>query len=82
MRCCVGGCSTQEAGGCYCVCRLKGSESTLVSLLEGKAYLGVGGGIIFETNRAPTPLVGHEKEKTLQELKEVREKIKSYEITE
>jgi hypothetical protein len=78
----VGGCSTREEGGCYCVCRLKGSESTLLFILEGKAYVGDGGGIIYETNRDPIPLIGDEKEKTLQELKEVREKLKSYEITE
>lgn len=78
-RCLVGGCKTQESGGCYCLCRLKDAEQTCLRLLSGECYR-FGPGIIYKPGRIATPLEGDEKEKTECELYEIRERIKTYEI--
>lgn len=76
--CLIGNCKTRDAGGCYCVCRLKDYEDTLLSVLEGSSFWE-GGGFIYEPARCRPP-EGEEKEKTLAELQKVREKLKDYEI--
>lgn len=75
--CLLGNCETRENGGCYCVCRLKDAESSCISLLEGKSYRK-NGGIIYEPRRIPIPLVGEEKNQVEDNLKTIRERIKSY----
>lgn len=80
-RCLVGGCKTREDGGCYCVCRLKDAESSRLSLLEGRSYR-FGGGIIYEPGRTPVPLEGKEEQETLNELMNIRKKLKEYEVVE
>jgi len=81
MRCGVGGCKTRESGGCYCLCRLKDRESMLLSLLDGTSYR-INDGVVYEPGRIPTPVRGFEKDNTLKELEQVREKIKSYKLAE
>ena len=78
-RCMVGGCEIRDAGGCYCVCRLKDHESTLLDLLDGSAY-AEGTCIIHAPCKKALPLNGFEKEHREKQLKSVREKLKTYEI--
>lgn len=77
--CGLGGCQTQEDGGCYCLCRLKDKEQMLLSLLDGTSYQ-VNGAVIYEPGRVKTPAGGFFKENYLRELEKVRERIKTYEI--
>lgn len=79
-RCLLGSCETRDVGGCYCVCCLKDLESSLTNIISGSTYRQ-GNGIIYIPGRE-IPLKGKEKEETLKELDEVREKLKKYEIKE
>lgn len=76
--CLLGNCKTREAGGCYCVCRLKDAESSCISLIEGKSYRK-NGCIIYENGRIAIPLEGKEKEEVEEQLKNIREILKRYE---
>lgn len=80
-RCMVHGCDTKDNGGCYCLCRLKDREHTLLSLLDGTSYREKGF-IIYEPGRIKTPLGGFEKDNATKDLDEVRKRIKEYEINE
>ncbi len=77
--CLLSHCETRNNGGCYCVCRLKDAENTCISLLEGKSYRS-GVGIIYEPGRHKPLTEGEEKEKTLQQLANIRMRLKEYEI--
>ena len=78
-RCLVLGCKSQEAGACYCLCRLIDQEFTIKALLNGTSYAHKGG-IIYEPSRTPSPLTGDEKQEREKQLESVREKIKTYEL--
>ncbi len=78
-RCLLGTCKTRNLGGCYCVCRLKDWEDTLMGIIEGRIER-FGPGIVYNPNRIPVPLEAEELEKTTKELEEVRRRLKEYEI--
>jgi len=80
-RCCLGKCETRKQGGCYCICRLKYAKRSLERLLDGTSY-SYKGAIIYEPGRVKTPLGGLERQNRLDELDQVRAKIKEYEIDE
>lgn len=81
MICGLGNCATRDAGGCYCLCRLKDGKSMLLSLLDGTSCR-INGCVVYEPGRIRTPLGGFEKDNALKELASVREKIKTYELHE
>lgn len=76
-RCLLASCKTREAGGCYCLCRLKDMEGSLISMLKGHSYR-CGPGVIYQPGRN-VPLEGEEKEKVIQDLEKVRQMFKKYE---
>ena len=79
--CLVGGCRTREAGGCYCVCRLKDREQTLQDLIYGKCYRR-NGVIVYEAGIEKVPVHANDRRLALAELEKVRERLKKYEIEE
>lgn len=76
--CLLSYCETREAGGCYCVCRIKDSESSLISELKGETFRQREARV-YVPGRG-IPLEGDVEEKVLEELQKVREKLKEYEI--
>lgn len=77
-RCLLSKCATRDQGGCYCLCRLKDREGTILSLLAGRFYRRCGG-IIYDHNRKPIPLEGEERDRVLKDIEAIRAKIKTYE---
>lgn len=79
IRCLVGNCQIREAGGCVCVCRLKGVERYCLSILDGT--LPRFGEAFLRPNETFTPSL-EEVEKTNEELRQIREKLKEYEVAD
>ncbi len=76
-RCMVAGCTTRENGGCYCVCRLKDFERSLLSELSGNT-IRFGAGMISRPGKFE-PLKGEEKENIDKQLEVIRQRLKKYE---
>jgi hypothetical protein len=74
----LGGCKTRDSGGCYCICKLKDFESSLLSQLKGNT-VRFGAGTIYRPGDFP-PLEGEEKEKVEKQLAEIRARLKKYEV--
>lgn len=79
-RCMLGSCATREAGGCYHTCGLVDAEKTCLSLMEGTSYRQKGG-IIYIPGRL-VPLEGDEKAEIENQLANIRERLKEYEIND
>ena len=77
-RCLLGCCEIREAGGCYCVCRLKDHECSLERALEGTVSIKNDSFIYIPGKYIA--LDEDEKKDVLEKLKKVREKLKEYEI--
>ena len=90
-RCLVHGCEIREKGGCYCLCRMFDSISSLESVLQGNTILSEGGQIYYpdiEKAKEHFYRLSPEQQEYNKEYREnaqdiiqqIKDKIKEYEV--
>lgn len=80
LRCIRSFCPTRDLGGCNCVCRLKDAERNCLGILDGTLINCGIYGFTYNPNVIPVPLVNEEKEKILNQIKNIQDKLKKYEL--
>lgn len=80
LRCLLEKCEVRDNGGCYCVCILKDYEHSLERVLDRSIGLIPGGGFIYKPEKAYPPLHSFERIEIKKKLKNIRKKIKTYEL--